>query len=178
MAGAADVLQWRCVTTLRKFEADIEEYRRRFGRAAGERLFEAEQQPFEERVIEGNLLLQEGIQALFTLLIGGSETAFNNANARIGVGNGTAAAEDTQTGLQGASTAFKGMDTGYPQVGTLADKKCTWRASFGSAEANFAWQEWTVDNGATPNKNLNRKVESLGTKTTGTWMLTVTVSLA
>jgi len=178
MTAGHEAVQWRCLTTVRKFEADIEEYRRRHGQGEGERLFALERRPFEERVIEGNLLLQEGIQALFTLLTGGSETAFNNANARIGVGDGTAAAVDTQTDLQGSNKAYKAMDTSYPIVGALAAKKVTFRASFGSTEGNFAWQEWVVDNGASAAKTLNRKVESLGTKTTGTWMVTVDISLA
>jgi hypothetical protein len=172
-------ITWKARTTVRKYAGDIEEYRRRYGKAVGERMFFAQRKPFEEQVIEGNLLLQEGVKAIFDLLVGNAETAFNNANARIGVGNSNAAAADTQTALQGGSTAFKGMDTGYPMVGALADKKVTFRSTFGTAEANFAWEEWTVDNGATANKNLNRKVQSLGTKTSAaSWQLTVEVSLA
>jgi len=179
-AGIAvrDEMRWRCVTTLCKFHGDIEKYRRVFGKALGERLFFQNRQPFEGIVQEGNLLLQEGVQAIWTLVTGGSETAFNNANARIGVGDSSAAEADTQTGLQGTSTAFKAMDTGYPVVGALADKKVTFRATFGDAEGNFAWEEWTVDNGASANKNLNRKVQALGTKSGGSWQLTVDISLA
>jgi len=170
-------IQWRCKTLLRKYQGDIDDYRRRFGGAEGESRFLAESDAFEERIIEGNLLLNEGIEELFKLLTGGSATAYSNANARIGVGNGTAAADAAQTGLQGASTAFKAMDSGYPIVGAAADHKVTFRSSFGATEGNFAWEEWTVDNGSTANKNLNRKVESLGTKSGGTWQLTVEISL-
>jgi len=95
MGVVVDGLKWRCVTTLRKFEADIEEYRRRLGAAEGERRFDLEQRPFEERVIEGNLLLREGVKAIFDLLCGNAETAFSNANARIGVGDSSTAAADT-----------------------------------------------------------------------------------
>lgn len=176
-AHGYDPAHWRCRTTVRKFTADIEEFRRLYGRAEGDRLFDR-LRPYEERVIEGNLLLREGVKAIFDLLTGAAETNFGSANARIGVGNSATAAVDTQTGLLGGSTAFKGMDSSYPIVGALADKKCTWRATFGAAEANFAWEEWTVDNGATPDKNLNRKVDSLGTKSGGSWQITCEVSLA
>ena len=40
---------------------------------------------FEEVEINGNILLNEGINSIWTLVAGGSETAFNNANARIGL---------------------------------------------------------------------------------------------
>ncbi len=174
----ADGFKWRCVTTVRKYREDVDHLRRQFGPEGGERLLETICQPYETRVIEGNLGLQEGIQELFKLLTGGTATAFSNANARIGVGNGTAAAEDTQTDLQGGSKAYKAMDATYPLVGDLADKKVTFRATFGSGEANFAWEEWVVDNGGTGLKTLNRKVESLGTKSSGSWQITVEISLA
>ncbi len=174
----ADAVRWRCTTTLRQYDADIDEYRRRYGRSEGERLFGLRERPVAERVVTGNLLLQEGIVALFTLLTGGAEAAFSAANARIGVGDSNTPAADTQTGLQGTNVAFMGMDAGYPVVGAAADKSVTFRATFGPSDANWAWEEWTVDNGATAGRNLNRKVESLGTKSGGSWQLTVTISLA
>jgi hypothetical protein len=103
-------------------------------------------------------------------------TAYNNANARVGVGDSTAAEAATQTALQGASTAFKGMDTGYP---SRSAQTVSFRGTFGGSEANFAWEEFTVDNGATPNKNLVRKVSAQGTKTSGqTWELTIQVTMS
>jgi len=178
MVAQVQAMQWKCVTTLRKYRADIAEYIARHGKAEGERLFEVENTPIEVRRIEGNLLLREGVKAIFDLLVGAAETAYSNANARIGVGDSSTAAADTQTGLLGGNTAFKAMDATYPIVGALADKKVTFRASFGASEGNFAWEEWTVDNGSSANKNLNRKVEALGTKSGGTWQLSCDVSLA
>jgi hypothetical protein len=54
------------------------------------------------------------------------------------------------------------------------------RSTFGTAEANFTWAEWTVANGNSDTAvNLNRKVESLGTKTSGaTWVLQVELSIS
>lgn len=126
---------------------------------------------------DGNLLLNEGINAMWTLICGGSETAYNNTNARIGVGNSNTTAVATQTALIGGSTAFKAMDGGYPTYGT--SQKATFRSTFGSSDGNFAWEEATIDNGASADKNLNRKVQSMGTKASGTsWVLTLDVTLS
>ncbi len=128
----------------------------------------------EERV--GNLLLNEGIQTLLDLLIGAGGTVFNNANARIGVGDSTTAEAATQTDLQaGVNKLYKGMNATYP---SRVAQTVSWQADFTSGEANFAWQEWTIDNGAGAGINLNRKVQSFGTKATGTWTLTGSVTLS
>jgi len=120
----------------------------------------------EKLEMENNLLLNEGINELWTLCCGTGATKWDNTNARIGVGNSNAAADPTQTGLQGASKAFKAMDATYPTYGSA--QKATWRATFGSAEGNFAWEEITVVNAADDTgKNLNRKVQSMGTKASG-----------
>ena len=131
----------------------------------------------EKKIILGNLFLAEGINYLWTALCGGSFTPFDNANAHLGVGDGTDAEDYSQTGLLGANKYYKGMDTGYPTYGS--DRKATFRATFGDTEANFAWNEWTVANGSDDSAiNLNRKVESLGTKSSGsTWILTVELSI-
>jgi hypothetical protein len=133
--------------------------------------------PYETREFVRNALLNEGINNIWTLVCGGSATAYNNANARIGVGDSSTAAGASQTDLQASTNKlYKAMDTGYPVYGT--DQKVSFKASFSESEANFAWNEWTVDNGSSAAKNLNRKVESLGTKASGTWALTVELSLA
>jgi hypothetical protein len=179
--SACQGVQLRTRTTLRVYDGDIEEYRRRWGKAEGERRFLAERRPQSERVIEGNLALREGVLALFNLLVGEAETAFSNANAYIGVGDSTTEAADTQDGLEATTNKFyQAMDETYPQVGALADKKVTFRATFGGDDANFAWEEWTVASGGSDvADNLNRKVESLGTKGSGSsWQLTVEISAA
>ncbi len=128
--------------------------------------------------IDGNMLLNEGINALWTLAAGGSETAYNNANAELGVGDSSAAEAATQTDLQAASNKlFKAMDASYPTYGT--SQKITFRATFTGSEANFAWNEFSVRNGNAANKNLNRKVSSQGTKTSGqTWQVTLDITLS
>jgi hypothetical protein len=131
----------------------------------------------EELDVAGNLLLNEGIQTLLDLMAGeGTPTAFNTASARIGVGDSNTAAAATQTDLQAATNkTYKGMNGTYP---TRTNQTMDWQADFTSGEANYAWNEWVIDNGASAAKTLNRKVESLGTKTTGTWTLTGSVTIS
>ncbi len=162
---------WTVKTTVRKYREDIEEWR---GREAE---FFAQFTPYETVTVTRNGLLNEGINAIWTLVAGGSATAFSNANARLGVGDSSTAHSASQTDLQAATNKlYKAMDTSYPTYGT--SQKITFKATFGSSEANFAWNEWSVDNGSSAAINLNRKVESLGTKSSGSWALTVEISLA
>ena len=137
----------------------------------------ARDEPYNVSSFDGNILLNEGIAALHNLLTGAAETAYSNANTYIGVGDSATAAVATQTELQAASNKlWKGMEATYP---TYASQVTTWRAVFGSSEANFAWNEFTVVNGSndTGNDNLNRKVEAEGTKTAGqTWTVDVAIT--
>ena len=166
MVAAIESLVWNARYKVEKYHGDLPAEQDRYGI-----------EPYEVIEGEGNLLLNEGINELFVLLCGSGGTKFDNSNARLGVGNSNSAAVATQTGLLGGSTLFKAMEATYPLNGT--DQKATFRSSFGSSEGNFAWEEWTVDNGAGANKNLNRKVTALGTKVSGTtWVFTVEVSLS
>jgi len=132
--------------------------------------------PAEVLRFRGNLMLNEGLNTLWTLVCGGTATAYNNANARIGVGDGTAIESADQTGLQGTNKYWKAMDSGYPTYGT--NQKATWRATFGSTEANFTWNEITVVNAADDTgQNLNRKVQAMGTKASGSvWIATLDIT--
>lgn len=131
--------------------------------------------------IDGNVLLNEGINNVLLALLCGTAaaTAFDNANANLGVGNDdTVVAEDpTQTGLQGATTTFAGMTAGYPSV---ASQVATWQAEFGGAVGNHDWKEFTVVNAAADTgDNLNRKVSDQGTKASGqTWLLTLEITFS
>lgn len=130
-------------------------------------------------VVHGNILLNEGINLMWTLVAGGSGTAFNNANSYLGVGDSSTAESASQTGLQASTNKlYKAMDTGYPTYGT--SQKITFRSTFGGSEANFAWNEFTAANGSSDSAtNLNRKVSAQGTKTSGqTWQLTLEITLS
>ena len=109
-------------------------------------------------------------------VIGESVTEFNNANARLGVGDSTTAFAATQTDLQAATNVLrKAMDATYP---TRATNVLTFKATFATGDANFAWQEWGVFNAGTGGTMMNRKVESLGTKTSSqSWALTATLTV-
>jgi hypothetical protein len=142
--------------------------------------------------IEGNLLVYGGASCQWQTLIGnGTTTAgqaltyFNNAQAAIGVGDSTTAAAATQTNLVAATNKLrKAMDATYPQhtdATTSGAASIVFRSTFATSDANFAWQEWGIFNSTTDGtgRMLNRKVESLGTKTSAsTWPLTLTQSLA
>ncbi len=135
----------------------------------------AANQPFEESEIDGNLLLNEGIAEIWDLACGlGSPTAFNNANAQLGTGTSTTAAAATQTDLLTAGV-WMDMEATYPQ---RAAETVTFRSVFGSGDANQAWQEFSVRNGASADKNMNRKVSDQGTKASGqTWTLDLQITL-
>ena len=131
-----------------------------------------------KRMFHGNVLLNEGINELWTLVCSSSGTKFDNANAYIGVGDSSDAEDASQTGLLGSNKAYKGMDAGFPEYGT--NQKATWQATFGENEANFAWNEFTVANGSDDTAvNLNRKVSAQGTKSSGqVWQVQVEISLS
>lgn len=139
--------------------------------------FLANTRPYE--VIEGehNCLLNTGIDEMWDLITGvvsGATHIFDNAAATIGVGSDATAADATQTDLIDATPTYKAMEAGYP---TSTTQKATFKSAFGSGDANEAWNEWVVKQ-ATSAKCLNRKVESLGTKSTGTWTLEVDLTLS
>ena len=98
--------------------------------------------------------------------------AASSRNSGVSPGSFAAAA---QTDLQAASNkTYKGMDSGFPTSNT---QKATFKASFGASDANYAWNEWVVRQSSS-GKCLNRKVDSLGTKSGGTWTLQIDITLA
>ena len=109
-------------------------------------------------------------------LIGEAVTAFDNANANLGVGDSVTAFAKSQTDLQAATNKLrKAMEATYPQrtVNVL-----DFRSLFGTADANWAWEEWGTFNAAAADTMLNRKVESLGTKAvTQSWQLTASITV-
>ena len=109
-------------------------------------------------------------------IAGVSFTPFNNANAYIGVGDSSTAFAVGQTDLQASTNKLrKGMDATYP---TQSANELVFRATFGSSEANFAWNEVGLFNAASGGSMLRRKVVSLGTKASGeTWVLTSTITV-
>lgn len=159
--------QWRVLSTIEKFHGD-------------------DKTPYEVHTEEDNLLLYIGVSTIWERLIGTSVTAFNNANAYLGVGNSSTAEVATQTDLQGASKFYKVMDATYPlhtPGSTSAAASITFKVTIATTFAEFAWNEWCLTNSSTGSgagQVLNRKVlTGAGTKVPGDqWTLTVTLTLA
>ena len=165
---------WNCKYRLEKRMGDIDKCK-----TSDERFtFIRHITPYEVLEGKGNCLLNTGINELFDLVTGavsGATHIYDNAAAQIGVGNSSTAASATQTDLLGASKTYKGMEATYP---TSTTQKVTFKSSFGSSDANYAWEEW-VTKQSTSAICLNRKVDSMGTKASGsTWTLEVSITLS
>ena len=162
---------WEAKWRLDKYHEDIAPFE-----GGREPAFHDSFDPYETIEGEGNILVDAGIAVMLDLLIGAAGTAFSNANAHIGVGDSSTAAAAGQTDLQAATNKLrKAMEATFP---SRSGTTLTFKASFGGSEANFAWAEWAVFNDDTAGEMLNRKVQSFGTKASGTWTLTVTVTIS
>lgn len=176
MSEQHELAVWRCEIDVAKFE--------------GEWVHGAV--PYETVHYEGNLLLGGGVSCLWQALIGnGTVTAgqtltyFNNAQSAIGVGDSATAASVTDTDLLASTNKLrKAQNASFPAHtdGTGAPaQSIQWQSTFGTAEANWAWQEAGVFNSATAatGRMLNRKVTSMGTKTSSSsWQITFTISIS
>lgn len=144
-----------------------------------------------EREVEGvgNILVNAGIQRLEDLLIGAGGQAYTATFARIGTGNGSTAAAASNTDLAAAAGSanrwFQAMDATFP---SRSSQTISFKSTFGTADGNYVWAEWGVDQGGAGTSTssavvgaplLNRKVEALGTKAAGaTWAFTVTITIS
>jgi hypothetical protein len=143
--------------------------------------------PYATAESEGNLLTTAGLNRMTSLIIAAGGQAGTNTAARIGVGNSATAAAIGQTDLQAAAGSanrwFQIMDATFP---TQANGVLTYKATWATGDGNFVWNEWCVDIGTptvtsanTVNANMmNRAVASLGTKVSGSWVLTATITLS
>lgn len=169
-----DVGRWKCNYVLEKRMGDIDECEN-----VDERLAFLRTEPYGRLEGEDNCLLNSGINEIWDLVSGvvsGTGHIYDNTKAQIGVGDSNTAANATQTDLQAAvNKTYKGMEGGFP---TSASQKITLKSSFGSSDANYEWKEWVVKQ-STSAKCLNRKVDAMGTKASGsTWTLEVTITLS
>lgn len=125
-----------------------------------------------------NILVNTGLTDIGNgLTSSGLATPYTNANAHLGVGDSSTAAAVSQTDLQAASNKLrKAMDATFP---TVSNGVYTFRSTFGTSDANFAWQEWAVFNASSTGRMLNRAVASLGTKTSAaSWQFTITITIS
>lgn len=165
-----EVVRHRTSWTIEKFKGNFKS--REEAIKAGAELFETLQ-------FEINCLLNSGINLLLTLGIGGSGQAWTNALAAIGIGDSATAADPTQTDLQAATNkCYKAMDATYP-TNPCVNQQLVARSTFGSADANYVWNEIVLRNGVASGTCLNRKVQAMGTKASGTsWVATLTITLS
>lgn len=256
--GNLDDARWNALATVDEFDADVDWYRAKYGKAEGERRFFAEQRPCASRTLRHNMLLIGGASNLWQYAMGnGTGTAaqpltyLNSANSYLCVGDSSAAEAQDQTDLQAATNKVRQVvDAGFPlhttgtagQAITAATNAipivvtCTnsyaegdfvfiqgvvgntaanglWRvtsvsgtgftlensagngaytsggvasksrvlvfkSTFATGSANFAWNEWGIANAASGQRLFNRKVASLGTKTSaGSWVFQAAIGL-
>ncbi len=178
-----DVLKWTPRAVVSKYDDDMVGFTANVldvARPSGDQLAEC-CTPYETVEVEGNLLTTAGLTRITQLLIGTSANTLDVTRARLGVGDTSTAAAVGDTTL-GTNQYFRVFDSTYPSQNTGV---ITFQSSFGSAEANFAWQCWGIDVGtptvtssATVGTLINRKVSSLGTKSSGTWVLNVTITFS
>lgn len=100
-----------------------------------------------------NNIVQAGWVALLGGVAGTSITnKFSNTNGRIGAGTSSTAVSYTQTALQGdtggaSTTSYYKLVSGAPSIVTASTPPTlTFTSVFGSAVANFAWNEFGTDN--------------------------------
>lgn len=121
-------------------------------------------------------LTNAGRDFIAQAIMNNSPTFFDNSNAYLGVGDSTTAFAAAQTDLQASTNKLrKAMDATYPQ---RSSNVLTFRSTFATGDANFAWQEWAVFNASSSGTMLSRKVESLGTKTSAqSWQFTAQITV-
>jgi hypothetical protein len=122
-------------------------------------------------------LTNAGTTLIAEALFGASFTAYDAGDAFLGIGDSTAAFAKTQTGLQAATNkAYQAMDSGFP---TQSGAVLTYQSTFGTASANFNWQEIALFNASAGGGTmLNRFLQSIGTKTsTQSWTLNVVITV-
>ena len=129
--------------------------------------------PYSIEHVPGNILLNSGIVAMWNLVCGLAPTdQFDNTNSRLGVGDSSAGESAEQSALLGSNTTYKNMEPGYPM---RVNQTVSFKSVFGPPDANFEWNEYTVDNGTV---SLNRRVVSKGMKyNADTWTITLEITL-
>jgi len=114
-----------------------------------------------------------GRDLIAQFLVGASTVYYNTANAHIGVGDSNTAFAANQTDLVATTNRFRKQCT----MASTLDNTMTFATTFAGSEANFAWREWGVFNALSGGTMLSRRVEDLGVKASGSWTLTVTLTL-
>jgi hypothetical protein len=127
--------------------------------------------------IDRNLLCKNGLNNLWKLLATTGGVQYANANAYIGVGTSTTAANIADTAL-GAGAVYQAMESSYPAISGTNYETCTWRALYGSDAANQAWNEFGIFTSDTGANMLNHVISAQGTKQSGQqWQVDMAITL-
>lgn len=169
-----------------KFKSAEERYHRVYGlpRWLASRAAAYRHPPYETAKATNTITRDNGARVMLLALTGGAFTAFNAANSNLGVGDSTTAnpSPNTFTDLQAAVNKVRvGMNATFPSVPAAGagSNIGTWQADFGSAVANFVWNEFALFNANAGGDMLSRGVQNFGTKVSGTtWRLTYTLTLS
>jgi hypothetical protein len=144
-------------------------------------------QPYNTSIVVGNLITNAGWTRLMNLLTAqGGTQALSSTATRIGVGNSNTAEAYTDTDLGAAAGSANRWFQPVSGSGSLGTRTLSFSAAFGTADGNFAWNEFGIDVG-TPSVSAGNTVNALlfnhkagiaqGTKASGqTWTATATIT--
>lgn len=150
-----------------------------------------------------NIFTTNGVNTLWTIANAGvgaansgssaaaATAAFNTTQSRIGVGDGTTAGAASDTDIQGTVAANKWWVV-VSSAPSITTNQMAFTGSYGTAAANYAWQNFAVDNcggsnavtGAASGTRsggtmLDHVASNQGTKASGqTWNPTLTLSIS
>jgi hypothetical protein len=146
-------------------------------------------EPYEASELVGNLITNAGWTRLMNLVTNqGATQALDATHTRIGVGNGSTAETYTDADLAAVAGSANRWFQPVGGAGTLGTRTLAFSATFGTADGNFAWNEFCLDAttaaaaaGNTVGALLfNRKAGiAQGTKASGqTWTATATITFS
>lgn len=140
--------------------------------------------PYSTTFVDGNLITNAGWTRLMNLLTNqGGTQALTATAVRLGVGDSNTTETYTDTALNATTNKLYQPVSG---AGSLGTRTLAFSATFGTADANWAWNEFGLDVG-TPTVTASTTVNALffnhkagiaqGTKASGqTWTATATLT--
>jgi len=140
--------------------------------------------PYEVSEVLGNLVTNAGWTRVMSLLTDqGSAQAMTATHTRIGVGDSNTTEQYSDTALGATTNKLYKLVTGAATLGT---RTLSFATTFGPSEANWAWNEFGMDIGATADSTTvaacfwNHKAGiAQGTKANGqTWAASAAVAFS
>lgn len=142
---------------------------------------------YETTELLGNLITTNGWTRLSNLLTNqGATQALDATHTRIGAGDSNTAEAYGDTDLGAAAGSTHRWFQLVSGAGSLGTRTLAFAATFGTADGNFAWNEFGIDVGNTASGNtvaallFNHKAGiAQGTKASGqTWTATATITFS